>query len=335
MNQSPKDAPVPDAYDEAVRWLMALRQTSSRTPADIRQAFEQWLSADPEHRRAFETCRRDWEILEPLQDVYGPCRETSHLYSISGAGRTKLRWAWSVGIAATLATLVTLGVIAMERFGTAMETVAATQVAEQKTLTLEDGTRIDVNGRSRLRVRYQRAQRMIQLDEGEALFDVATDAGRPFVVQAGIGAIRVVGTAFQVTRDESRISVAVLRGQVRVERTTAPTLQVLLSAGHAVNLTAEGIGPIQAVAADTVGTWKKQVLVFDRAPLGEVIRALQRQYRGTLRIDPAAASLPLTAVIQFADIETTLAALPKTLPVAVEHPVADHWHVHLAAKQER
>src|SRR5262249_7364111 len=101
---------------------------------------------------------------------------------------------------------------------------------------------------------------------------------------------------------------------------------------HAVNVTEAGMEPIHAIAPHAVGTWTKQMLIFDRAPLGEVIAALRRQYRGTIRIDAAASRLPLTAVVQFSDIEMTLSALPKTLPVMVDHPLPSEWHVRLAPK---
>ncbi|MGC4097119.1 MAG: FecR domain-containing protein [Nitrospira sp.] len=319
-----------DVYDEAVRWLMVLRDANTQPTAETRQAFERWLAADPSHGPAFEKCRSDWAALEPLTTVYGPCGATTDGRSAPQLKRQR-SWSWSIGMAAALAALVTMGLVLRDRWNPTFETAASTQIAELKTLTMTDGSRIDLNGRSSVRVQYYRGQRKILLDEGEALFDVAKDPDRPFVVDAGLGAVRVMGTAFQVTRDEDRLTVTVIRGQVKVEHTASPPVSVVLSAGQAVSVTAAGTEPIHAIAANTVGTWTKHVLIFDRAPLGEVMTALRRQYRGTIHIDAAASHIPLTAVVQFSDIETTLSALPKTLPVIVEHPLPTEWHVRLAA----
>lgn len=330
MDDPSKDAPSKSsaAYDEAVHWLMVLREPNAQLHAETKQAFEQWLAADPLHSRAFENCRSDWAALEPLAAIYGSRAETTVDRSVAQL-KQRWNWVWSIGMAAALAAVVTAGVVLRDRLSPTFEIAASTHVAEQHTLTMADGSRIDLNGRTSVRVQYYRGQRKIQLDEGEALFDVAKDPDRPFIVEAGLGAVRVVGTAFQVTRDDERLTVAVVHGQVRVERAASPPTSVVLSAGQAVQVTASGMDPIHAVIPHTIGTWTKQVLVFDRAPLGEVIAALRRQYRGTINIDDAATSIPLTAVVQFSDIETTLSALPATLPVIVDHPMPTEWHVGL------
>ncbi len=333
MDEPSKDASSKPsaAYDEAVHWLMVLREPKAQSNAEIGQAFERWLASDPLHGRVFEKCRSDWEVLEPLAAVYGSQPATRNTRSVPRL-KPRWNWRWSIGIAATLAAVVTTGIVLRDRLSPTYETAASTQVAEHTTLTMADGSRIDLNGRTSVRVQYYRGQRRVSLDEGEALFDVAKDPDRPFVVDAGLGAIRVVGTGFQVTREGDRLTVAVVHGQVQVERTASPPASLLLSTGQAVNVTAAGMEPVHTVAPHAVGTWIKHMLVFDRAPLGEVIAALRRQYRGTIEIDAAASRIPLTAVVQFSDIETTLSALPATLPVMIDHPLPMEWHIRLAAK---
>lgn len=314
------------AYDEAVHWLMALQGATGRAEAGTRHAFEQWLAAAPEHSAAFQRCRADWEALEPLVSVYDPHAEAGAARSIR---RSDLRWSWgwSLGMAATLAAVVAFGTLALHRYSPTFQTAAATQAAEHKTLTMTDGSRIDLNGRSKIRVHYYRVQRQAHLDEGEALFDVAKDSDRPFIVDAALGAVRVVGTSFHVTSEPDRLTVTVLRGQVRVEDRTLPARVVSLQAGQSVRVTAAGLDAIQAVATDNIGAWKRQMLIFDRASLRDVVAALQRQYGGTIRLDAAAAEIPLTAVIQFSDIDATLSALPRTLPVVVDHPLPNEWRI--------
>lgn len=323
----PADGPDPaKAYDEAVRWLMALRQAGPVPLNRNRRAFEQWLAASPEHARAFEECRADWDELEPLASVYGPSAGPTAKARASGLKPAR-NWMWTAGMAAMLAAVVTIGFFAAARLWPTYEVAASTQIAERRTLELIDGSRIELNGRSRVRVEYFRGRRISHMDEGEALFDVAGDPDRPFVVEAGLGTVRVVGTSFQVTREADRVAIKVVRGQVRVERPLPPVMTVVLSAGQGVNVTATGIEPVADVAVETIGTWRRHVLVFDRAPLREVVPALQRQYQGIIRLDPAASDIRLTAVVQFTDIEATLAALPASLPVRVDHPAPADWHV--------
>src|SRR5262249_40880821 len=92
----------------------------------------------------------------------------------------------------------------------------ATGVGEQRMLALDDGTHVILNTDTRVRVDYERDARRIELDKGEALFEVAHDAARPFFVTAGDRRIQALGTSFAVRRDESQVAVTLVDGKVTV-----------------------------------------------------------------------------------------------------------------------
>ena len=83
-------------------------------------------------------------------------------------------------------------------------------------MTLEDGSRIELNARSRLRVTYSKSLRTVELYDGQALFQVAKDASRPFLVKSGEATVRAVGTQFDVYRKDDHTTVTVLEGRVAV-----------------------------------------------------------------------------------------------------------------------
>src|SRR5690606_28626324 len=94
--------------------------------------------------------------------------------------------------------------------------VVRTGVGEQRTVTLEDGSRVSLNTATRLSLHFDRGVRRVRLQSGEALFEVARDPGRPFVVESGDRQVRALGTAFIVRRDAGRIAVTLMEGSVEV-----------------------------------------------------------------------------------------------------------------------
>src|SRR5262249_22327407 len=99
----------------------------------------------------------------------------------------------------------------------------ATGIGEQRTITLEDGTRVELNTSSELRVRYDEHTRKVILKAGEAYFDVAQQLQRPFIVAAGKQQVVALGTAFMVRRDYDSITVTLLDGRVAVTPSNSNT----------------------------------------------------------------------------------------------------------------
>jgi len=94
--------------------------------------------------------------------------------------------------------------------------IYATDIGERRSMTLADGSTVDLNARSKLRIRFTNDERRVELLGGQALFQVAKDKNRPFIVASGDATVRAVGTQFDVHRKDSGTTVTVLEGRVAV-----------------------------------------------------------------------------------------------------------------------
>lgn len=197
-----------------------------------------------------------------------------------------------------------------------------TAAGERRHLTLPDGTELTLNTRTVAEVEWHLRTRQVRLVDGEALFDVAHAAWRPFLVRAGATTVRVVGTAFNVRRADPRVTVTVLRGRVHVEDASGDA--VVLGARQA----AESAGGVLAVRAapdpGAAAAWKDGKLMFDRTPLAQALADINR-YRNVPAVlaDPALDGLQISGVFDSARTDALLDLLPSILPVVVRHDADD------------
>ncbi|KQY28322.1 iron dicitrate transport regulator FecR [Caulobacter sp. Root487D2Y] len=180
---------------------------------------------------------------------------------------------WIAGLslaAACLAGYVVIG----QPFGQTYRTA----VGERRVVSLADGSSIELNTDSAVRVRLTRERRAITLDKGQALFAVAHDAARPFVVTAGDTAVRAVGTRFEVYRTGAAVRVTLAEGRVQVTRAHAP-IPTMMTAG--TRLEVAGKTPARPVAVDVAAAtgWTNGRLTFQDAPLREAVDEVNRYSR--------------------------------------------------------
>jgi transmembrane sensor len=171
-----------------------------------------------------------------------------------------------------------------------------------------------------LQVRFEQDRRLIELSEGEAMFSVAHDTSRPFVVEAGSGKVTVTGTRFDVRRDVTQTRVAVEQGTVKVQGRDASDNQFIsLTAGLGTHVDAQGqVAAAYAVNPAELTAWRGGKLVFNNASLSEVAAEVSRYREKPLTVtNPAVASLRLTSVFKSDNTDALLKALPSILPVAV------------------
>jgi transmembrane sensor len=165
----------------------------------------------------------------------------------------------------------------------------STDVGEQRSLRLSDGSTVELNSRSKLRVRFTRTERNVELIEGQALFHVAKNPARPFIVHSAQTSVRAVGTRFDVYKKPGGTVVTVIEGRVAVTdskgsaatpvaSSTAGADQgdVMLSAGEQLAVTPRATTkPMRAnVAAATA--WIQHQLILDNAPLAQVAEEFNR-----------------------------------------------------------
>jgi len=186
-----------------------------------------------------------------------------------------------------------------------------TDIGEQRSITLDDGSTVELNAKSRIRVRFTDQAREVDLIAGQALFYVAKDNARAFVVRSGAARVRAVGTEFDVYRRRSGTTVSVLEGQVAVflndssagsltfpETSGAGTARsarssnavgggtrLLVSAGEQVVLTAQSAARLNAPDVAVATAWTQRQIVFQGSPLSDVVEEFNRYNRKQMVID--------------------------------------------------
>lgn len=184
------------------------------------------------------------------------------------------------------------------------------------------GTELTLSARSALRAALYRNRRETELLAGEARFDVAHDAARPFVVHTRAGRVEVMGTAFTVADHGRAVSVAVERGRVRFVPAAQPGQVVAappveLGVGEQITVRdGDPDGVVRRIAAADVGAWRSGWLVFDDAPLAEVVPAINAFRDAPLVLaDAPTARLRLTGRFRATDERALLVALQAMLPL--------------------
>ena len=290
---------------EASEWIMRL-QNEAVTPAD-RQAFEQWRAANPRHAQAYRELSGVWDELLATGRI---ARAVSLGQAVREAGLTDgssvaRRRPGRLGLAmAAVMALVAVGIAGWLRHQNP-DTRFQTAIGEQASIELPDGSRLELNSNSLVRVAYTPQARTLHLSRGEAFFKVAHQPERPFWVVAGDTWVRAVGTAFNVDLRESGVRVLVSEGVVKVatprNADATPSDAVLdkaavsvLTLGQQVEMKPGGTQVRSAPALEQarVAAWRKGTLYFDDQSLAAVVEEANRYTPTPIRIeDPTLASL--------------------------------------------
>jgi transmembrane sensor len=154
----------------------------------------------------------------------------------------------------------------------------STDIGEQRSISLADGSTVDLNSQSRIRVRYSEAERAVDLLEGEALFHVAKDRTRPFTVRSNTAQVRAVGTQFDVYRKRSETLISVVEGRVAVPNPTARPSggDIYLGAGEQLRVTHDATNKPEHPNIVNATAWRQRQLVFESASLAEVAEEFNR-----------------------------------------------------------
>ncbi len=298
MKPNPSSAAIEDA---AITWLT--ERDDGFSPARERE-FAQWLRADPRHAatvaRLEQTLGLLGELPEFRSDINTAFDRAAPVLAFPPASAEQptlapapRRWsrafAWA-GLAAALALGSFVGWRALQP---SPEIHFTTTVAGYERARLDDGSTLELNAASAVRVQFTAAERHVQLESGEAHFAVAHDTARPFIVSAGGIAVRAVGTAFNVRYTSGGdIEVTVTEGKVRVGQSgpasSAAESAPLVSAGqrivlphHAPPPTVEQVDPATLRAALA---WQSRLADFAEAPLADVIARFNARSRIQLLI---------------------------------------------------
>lgn len=186
----------------------------------------------------------------------------------------------AVGVAAAIAVGVFFGFRQYETdTSIAVETLSAPAGLITESI-LSDGTKICLNAGSKLEIiNYKKNERRVRL-YGEAYFDVTRDEMRPFIVETGKIAVRVLGTEFNVNSKGDEHSVVLVRGAVQVDsQADEETLSYRLVPGQRFSRNpSDGSGNITHVSTEDYTSWTNGYLKFEKLPVGQVILKIQDYY---------------------------------------------------------
>jgi transmembrane sensor len=193
--------------------------------------------------------------------------------------RRSAPWVAGAAVAAALVIVVMIAQPLGQTYRTA--------VGERRVVALADGSTIDLNTDSAVRVRLSRHRRAITLDRGQALFAVAHDGARPFIVTAGDTAVRAVGTRFEVYRTGAAVRVILAEGAVAVTQAHAPA-PTMMRAGTRLDVV--GKAPARPVPIDVAAAtgWTDGRLTFQDAPLAQAVAEVNRYSRQKVVLGPGA-----------------------------------------------
>jgi transmembrane sensor len=163
----------------------------------------------------------------------------------------------------------------------------STGIGEQRTVQLLDGSTVELNARSKIQVHLTEHQRGVTLLEGQALFRVAKDNQRPFVVRAGDAQVRAVGTEFDVYKKQTATVVTVLEGRVETyDAADSPgTAAIVLSAGEQLTVQPHVVTKPTRTDTSVATAWVQKRLIFEETPLSDVAEEFNRYNRRPLTID--------------------------------------------------
>jgi transmembrane sensor len=197
-----------------------------------------------------------------------------------------------------------------------------TEVGGHATVPLADGTKIELNTNTKLRAALAEKQRTVWLDRGEAYFEVAHDASRPFVVYAGARKVTVLGTKFLVHREGEGVEVAVVEGRVRVDPVRQPRAKpALLTRGELAIAKGEAtmLPPPSIQKVETELSWRDGMLVFDRSTLADAVAEFNRYNRRKLVVEgDAAAKVRIGGSFEAQNIDAFARLLQQAFGLSVE-----------------
>ncbi|WP_343699754.1 FecR domain-containing protein [Caulobacter sp.] len=276
--------------DEAVAWFTRLSDTEVENE-DL-ERFQKWLQR-PGNRAAYrhiEDISQQAIDLRDDPDFRAATREILSRPRPAPPAKKAVNWPsspqlWSgMAVAGALATALVAWLVVQPK-------TYQTEVGGRLTAHLDDGSTVLLNTDTELKVRFTGGERRMTLVKGQAFFDVAHDAGRPFLVSAGPMEVRAIGTRFDVRHDGPEAIVALAQGRVKVSQQDAQRATWTLTPGQALALE-PGASTARPVAVDvaTLTGWTSGVITFHNVALSQAVAEMNRYEQAKITLGPGVPS---------------------------------------------
>jgi transmembrane sensor len=322
-----------DAREQAREWLVCLLDDTCSE--DDLLALSEWLSEDPVNKEAFDEVERVWDLISAAPAAR-PSREDlkrdsyTPLLSVASWRRKRRGFGHRVWVAAACAavvvglTAISVGLISRHE----PELQYATARAEMVLAHLPDGSDVHIAPMTRLNVLFSNRRRSLTLHQGEALFKVAKDPSRPFVVQTALADISAVGTAFDTTVGPDSVLLSVIEGVVKVEPPPKGRESVWaegdgrayrVAAGEKLVMRQENGRVFISQEKASEPTWIDGRLEYRNATLQAVIQDINRLGSRKIVLDDAVlGALSYTGTVQLDAVDAWALGLSRVFPIQAE-----------------
>jgi transmembrane sensor len=339
-----------ERWEQAVAWFLRVRSEAARVE-DLPE-LRRWIESDSRNALAYQQVAATWDtvgqyasaapIVAARRDALQDSQVRTHAHPFR-------RWALAA-CAAFMCIASGWWLLTAPR-----STVYTTDVGEQRTLHLPDGSVIALDAQSTARVRYTDQERLVTLERGQARFNVARDALRPFRVQARGQTVTALGTQFDVELVSHTVLVTLIEGHVAVagvpanssaeaakEPATSPTDATLamnhdkrfaalahlenrpgeriveLTPGQALHVHDDGHADFLAHVdlAHATG-WQTGKMFFDNEPLVNVVERMDRYTRRQVHVDPSIADINVSGIFSAGDTAAFIDAVAAYFPIEV------------------
>lgn len=347
MNPSTNSAEIEAA---AAAWF-ARRESGDWSAADQAQ-LEAWIDSSTAHRIAFIRIVAAWDRAGrlkalgagvppgtiPRRDAWGFAPLSKVPAPELGAGPSMdsipdvrapsprfLRFPQFSPRVRAIAAMLVAGIAAgtLWHFSTNHSNFYRTQIGALATVPLSDGSKVTLNTNSQIHVELNPTMRRIELDQGEAFFEVSKDAARPFVVDIADKRVIAVGTQFSIRRDNNDLRVFVTEGRVRIERrgVSSKAAATQLAAGSEARTAQTGVLIDQPTPTqvEQLLIWRSGYIMFRDTTLADAVADFNRYSAHKIVIeDPAIAGIRIGGNFRSGDVDAFLWLLRSGFPINVE-----------------
>jgi transmembrane sensor len=306
---------------EARQWMSYLY--SGETTEQGEAEFRAWLSQNPDHRAAFHMLNDIWTSLDRVRDIESGlvAAPPDSSKGIQPWKRRLARLAANVALAAAIAALAILATLHL--MNPLDERRLASEIGEIRALGLIDGTRLVLRADTAVVASMSREGRSVVIERGGAYFDVSRDENLPFVVSAGDVDIRVHGTAFDVLKGPSSVTLSVTHGRVTVSKVTnqsrSGARSVELTGGQQLTVAADGtFGAMVTFEPKNVLGWRDGRFSYSNARLEDIVADVNRYRSVKIEIeDQTLKDLRITTMFRIENADQMLAGIAATEPVTI------------------
>lgn len=336
-----KETPKLSLENEALQWLVLLETGGDE--AD-RAAFETWRRADPRHEAACRAARALWSAVGASSKLGKCAADLDRPASTSAAAALRntisialSTWRSKIAAAAGACAFVVIAAAIID-VSAPRGDAYATGPAEIRAVALGDGSRVDLGPESRVAIAYAQDERRVTLLAGEAFFDVAKDAQRPFIVESKGAEVRVTGTRFNVHLGPAGVTVAVEEGAVllrgappllsriadSVARSGLPPERMVKAGEQRVVSRHASIDKPVKVVPDQVGAWRSGHLFFPDNTLHELVADVNRYSTTQIIIESdKLGDMRIAAAFPVDNIDEMLDGLADLLPITIDRSRAN------------